>query len=117
MSAAKAESIVSWPCDHVTEEDILRRASFFSENIKKKTGYSGHILRRERYHFQRFIFQDKITEKKRKVGRRRAGIRDFQALQSIELYDKRNDRCVRRNLHGILKRKRIQLTKSKSVFI
>ncbi|KAL3267530.1 hypothetical protein HHI36_011652 [Cryptolaemus montrouzieri] len=90
---------VSW-VEHVTNEDILRRTGLIDrelfENIKRrKIGYLGHVLRGERYHFQRLILQGKIEGGKRGVGRRKlswlrnirqwTGIQDFQTLQNAAI--------------------------------
>lgn len=86
---------VPW-VDRVRNEDILRRAGLEERELfeiikKRKIAYLGHILRGERYHFQRLILQGKIEGGKRGIGRRKlswlrnirhwTGIQDFQALQ------------------------------------
>lgn len=64
---------VSW-VDYVTNRDLLRRAGLVDREvfeIKKKTGYLGHILHGRRYHFPLLILQGEIEEGKRGVSRRR----------------------------------------------
>lgn len=90
---------VSW-VDHVRNEEVLQRAGLADrelfENIKKrKIGYLGHILRGERYHFQRLILQGKIEGGRRGIGRKKlswlrnirqwTGIRNLQELQDAAI--------------------------------
>ena len=82
--------------EHVRNEDVLRIAGLENrelfEHIKKrKISYLGHIIRGERYDFQRLILQGKIKGGRRGIGRKKlswlrnirqwTGISDFQSLQ------------------------------------
>lgn len=82
--------------ERVRNEDVLRLADLedreLFEHIKKrKIAYLGHIIRGERYDFQRLILQGKIEGGRRGIGRKKlswlrnirqwTGISDFQSLQ------------------------------------
>nr|CAH7737600.1 unnamed protein product [Callosobruchus chinensis] len=86
---------ISWT-EHVRNDDVLRMAGLedveLFEHIKKrKISYLGHIIREERYEFQRLILQGKIEGGRRGIGRKKlswlrnirqwTGIRDFQSIQ------------------------------------
>nr|CAH7758876.1 unnamed protein product [Callosobruchus chinensis] len=85
----------SWT-EHVRNDDVLRMAGLedreLFEHIKKrKISYPGHIIRGERYEFQRVILQGKIEGGRRGIGRKKlswlrnmrqwTGISDFQSIQ------------------------------------
>lgn len=90
---------VSW-VDHVRNEEVLRRAGLAERELfetikKRKIAYMGHMLRGERYHFQRLILQGKIEGGRRGIGRKKlswlrnirhwTGIKDFQELQNAAI--------------------------------
>ena len=83
--------------DRVKNEEVIRRAGLedrelFRHMREKKIAYLGHILRGERYHFQRLILQGKIEGGKRGLGRKKlswlrnirqwTGTENFQDLQT-----------------------------------
>lgn len=87
---------ISWT-EHISNEEVLRRAELEDRELfmtikERKISYLGHILRGERYHFQRLILQGKIEGGKRGIGRKKlswlrnirqwTGIQSFQELQS-----------------------------------
>nr|CAH7760001.1 unnamed protein product [Callosobruchus chinensis] len=104
---------ISWT-EHVRNDDVLRMAGLegelFEHIEKRKISYLGHIIRGERYEFQRLILQGKVEGGRRGIGRNKlswlrnirqwTGISDFQS-PGIELYDREKllD-ALRRNLHG-----------------
>nr|CAH7733484.1 unnamed protein product [Callosobruchus chinensis] len=86
---------ISWT-EHVKNDAMLRMAELedleLFEHIKKrKISYLGHIIRGERYEFQRVILQGKIEGGRRGIGRKKlswlrnirqwTGISDFQSIQ------------------------------------
>nr|CAH7723139.1 unnamed protein product [Callosobruchus chinensis] len=88
---------ISWT-EHVRNDDVLRMAGLedreLFEHIKKrKISYLGHIIRGERYEFQRLILQGKIEGGRRGTGRKKlswlrnigqwTGISDFQSIQEV----------------------------------
>nr|CAH7722793.1 unnamed protein product [Callosobruchus chinensis] len=65
---------ISWT-EHV-RNDVLRMAGLedrelFEHTKKRKISYLGHIIRGERYEFQRLILQEKIEDGRRGIGRRK----------------------------------------------
>nr|CAH7746925.1 unnamed protein product [Callosobruchus chinensis] len=85
---------ISWT-EHVRNDDVLRMAGLgdreLFEHIKKrKISYLGHIIRGERYEFQRVILQGKVEGGRRGIGRKKlswlrnirqwTGISDFQSI-------------------------------------
>nr|CAH7751670.1 unnamed protein product [Callosobruchus chinensis] len=86
---------ISWT-EHVRNDDVLRMAGLedreLFEHIKKrKISYLGHIIRKERYDFQRLILQGKIEDGRRGIGRKKLSwlrnirqwtrISEFQSIQ------------------------------------
>nr|CAH7767171.1 unnamed protein product [Callosobruchus chinensis] len=86
---------ISWT-EHVRNDDMLKMAGLedreLFEHIKKrKISYLGHIIRGERYEFQRLILQGKIEGERRGIGRKKLSwlrnirqwteISDFQSIQ------------------------------------
>nr|CAH7754601.1 unnamed protein product [Callosobruchus chinensis] len=66
---------ISWT-EHVRNDDVLRMAGLedrelFEHNQKRKISYLGHIIRGERYEFQRLILQGKIEGERRGIGRKK----------------------------------------------
>nr|CAH7729152.1 unnamed protein product [Callosobruchus chinensis] len=86
---------VSWT-ELVRNDDVLRMArledrELFEHIKKRKISYLGHIIRGERYEFQRLILQGKIEDGRRGLGRKKlswlrnicqwTGTSDFQSIQ------------------------------------
>nr|CAH7746264.1 unnamed protein product [Callosobruchus chinensis] len=85
---------ISWT-EHVRNDDVFRIAGLedleLFEHKKLKTSYLGHIIRGERYEFQRLILHGKIEGGRRGIGRKKlswlrnihqwTGISDFQSIQ------------------------------------
>nr|CAH7767443.1 unnamed protein product [Callosobruchus chinensis] len=82
--------------EHVRNDDVLRMAELedrelFKHIRKRKISYLGHIIRGERYEFQRMMLQGKIEGGRRGIGRKKLswlrsicqwmGISDFQSIQ------------------------------------
>nr|CAH7712303.1 unnamed protein product [Callosobruchus chinensis] len=108
---------ISW-MEHVRNDGVLRMAGLEDQELfehikKRKISYLGHIIRGERYEFQRLILQGKIEGGRRGIGRKKlfwfrnilqwTGISDFQSIQEaarnrIIIMTWKN--ALRRNLHG-----------------
>ena len=82
------------PCtDRLRNEEVVRRAGLEDRELfrhirEKKIAYLGHILRGERYHFQRLILQGKIARGKRGLGRKKLSwlrnIRQWTGIQHVQ---------------------------------
>lgn len=75
----------------VTDKDILRKAilvdsELFGDIKRRKTGGLGHILLRERYHFQRLILQGKIKLKKKRNRLKYTGNEIYENGQEYQTY-------------------------------
>ena len=83
---------ISW-VNHIRNEEVLRRAQIEDRELfevikRRKISYLGHIMRGERYEFQRLVLQGKVEGGKRGMGRKKLSwlrnIRQWTWIRSFQ---------------------------------